>query len=95
MHLFNSSLNMVSASVHTGCSEIIQILIFCHILSHPHLFTVETGKLDKSVPNLFVLTSQGDLTSGSHNVTSEQGWICRLPVASENTTVCGVAPVPA
>ena len=24
-----------------------------------------------------------------------QGWICRLPGARENITVCGVAPVPA
>ena len=29
-----------------------------------------------------------------HDVTLTQGWICRLPGARENITVCGVAPVP-
>ena len=28
-------------------------------------------------------------------VSYRQGWICRLPGARENITVCGVAPVPA
>ena len=32
--------------------------------------TIGAGKLDESVPKLFVLTSPGDLTSGSDNVTS-------------------------
>ena len=37
-------------------------------------------------------------TSPTHSILAEiheQGWICRLPGARENITVCGVAPVPA
>ena len=32
---------------------------------------------------------------GGFSPSLDQGWICRLPGARENITVCGVAPVPA
>ena len=35
------------------------------------------------------------LSGRSRGARLKQGWICRLPGARENITVCGVAPVPA
>ena len=48
--------------------------------------TVGAGKLDESVPKLFVLTSPGDLTSSSDNVTPVR---YELPLESRESTCTG------
>ena len=55
-----------------GVTKLSRHLFFAISACTRTFLTVGAGKLDESVPNLFVLTSPGYLTSGSDNVTSER-----------------------
>ena len=66
-----------------------------------HLVEIFLEEVAKVGGNLLTTEQMADLlmpfvqVSGRVRDGWEQGWICRLPGARENITVCGVAPVPA